>query len=327
MQAQFERIKELENKMKGKYLTEEWLGKVLEAVFLGYEWIHDEKFQAGGETYNFRPDYCCHELQTCVEFDGPDHFTKANVIQADIKKNQIIKYSGYDIIRIPYFVQLNSAGIKYFFNLNIDYNFNYDFKHGFISKNVTLPANFCEQGIWKFKEFITDLKINEDNPQAAQEILSEIKESLKVKLNSSKLPHEKALLNVVPSNLFSCLEFSTRNHDSLENANITLNNLKTHWNCIILESSLTLADQAGVYNLNYKYNSDGNLAGYSFMWLYESKIYKYTFLLEKDLEDENEVIVNVYLNEKYLKYRKTLEISSINVFNILDILFSAFKDE
>ena len=63
------------------------------------------------------------------------------------------------------------------------------------------------------------------------------------------------------------------------------------------------------------------------MWLYESKIYKYTFLLEKDLEDENGVIANIYLNEKYLKYRKTLEISSINIFNILDILFSAFKDE
>jgi very-short-patch-repair endonuclease len=120
MQTQYEKLKELENKMKGKYLTEEWLGEILEAVFLGYEWVHDEKFQAHGETFNFRPDYCCHRLQMCIEFDGPDHYTKANVIQSDIKKNQIIEYNGYDIIRIPYFVQLNSVGIKYFFNLDID---------------------------------------------------------------------------------------------------------------------------------------------------------------------------------------------------------------
>jgi hypothetical protein len=101
--------------------------------------------------------------------------------------------------------------------------------------------------------------------------------------------------------------------------------LKTHWNCIILESSLNLLDQAGVYNLNYKYNSDGDLAGYSFMWLYEGEVYKHTFLLEKDLEDEDAVTASVYLDEDDLKYKETLEISSINVFNILDILFHAFQ--
>lgn len=313
MQAQLEKLKKLEDEMRGKYLTEEWLGKILEAVFLGYEWVHDEKFQANGETFNFRPDYCCHELQTCVEFDGPDHYTKANVIQSDIKKNQIIAWNGYNIIRIPYFVQLNSAGIKYFFDLDI--SFDYGFKHGFISRNVTLPANFCEQGVWKFNDFIADLGIEKDNPQVTQEILSDIKESLHNKINSLKLPQEEAVLNVVPSKSMLSLELSKFNHDSIDNMNKVRSTLRNNWNCVLLESSQTVLEQAGIYDIRYTYNAEGNISGYSYKGLGSSKT---TLLVEK--EDEDNAIIKVFKNN-ILILDKRAPLEEINLFNLVLFLF------
>lgn len=315
MRTEYEELKSLKNEMEGKYLTEERLGKILKIIFRGYEWIHDEKFQANGETYNFRPDYCCHELQMCIEFDGPDHFTKASVIQADIKKDQIIEWNGYDIIRVPYFVQLNSAGIKYFFNFDID--FDYNFRHGFVSRNVSLPANFCEQGIWKFNDFIADLNIEEDNPQAAREILSDIKESLINKINSLKLPEAEAMLNVVPSKSMLSLGLANYSHNSVDNMNKVRSTLKNNWNCVLLESSQTIMDQAGTYDIRYTYNAEGNISGCSYKEYNKLGFSNITLLVEK--ENEDEVNIRVFKNHTLI-LDKLAPMEEINIFNLVHFL-------
>ena len=177
------RLKELEKEMQGKYLTEEWLGKILDALYPHQDWLYDKKFKVDaedGKNFNFRPDYCCHALKLCVEFDGPDHFTKANVIQADNRKKVILEELGYRVVRIPYFVQLNSETIRFFFGVVAD--FSYDFEHGFISNNVTLPANFCEQGVWKFKDFLYTLARAEENG-ICKNVLEPIKKSLLNKID------------------------------------------------------------------------------------------------------------------------------------------------
>ena len=149
------KIQELEDTLKGKYLTEKVLGQILTVLYPGKTWVHDQTFKLPlnqSQKFRFRPDYCCHELKMCVEFDGPDHFMKANVILADRNKNLKLTETGYTLIRIPYFIQLNTETIKYFFNIRVSFNYNHN--HGFISKNIVLPSSFCEQGIWKFKDIM-----------------------------------------------------------------------------------------------------------------------------------------------------------------------------
>lgn len=55
---------------------------------------------------------------------------------------------GYKIIRIPYFIQLSTEVIKLLFDIDIDYEQNYN--HGFIDKQALLPADFNSLGIDKF---------------------------------------------------------------------------------------------------------------------------------------------------------------------------------
>jgi very-short-patch-repair endonuclease len=131
---------------KDLFLTEKKLGEYLKLIFPNYEFIHNKAFP--GTLY--RPDYRNDELKLIVEFDGDRHYTKAKVIIDDIIKEEIYKKAGYKVVRLPNFIQLNTKVIKFLFN--IDYNFDQIFPHGFISKEVTLPADFCQLGIERFKK-------------------------------------------------------------------------------------------------------------------------------------------------------------------------------
>lgn len=317
-------IEELENKLKGKYLTEELLGEILEVLYSNFNWLHDKKFEAvEGIKHNFRPDYCCHELKMCVEFDGPDHFTKANVIQADFKKDSTLRELGYEVIRIPYFVQLDTEGIRYFFNLSAELN--YGFKHGFISRGVTLPANFCEQGIWKFKDIMFHLEQAEHN--GIVNIFSQIKQSLLNRISSSKLAEDVAIITVIPSPLLEIFGLSSHNYenkesfnDLIQSSNVVKSNLQNAWNCVILESAQAFLQQEGVFDTMYTYNTEGNLSGYSFKMLYNGRIWRHDVLIEKDLDDEDIVNISVYADGKLIS-KKYEEAVNVNVFSITDLIF------
>lgn len=323
MHTRNKEVEELENKMKGKYLTEKSLGKFLKVLYPNKEWVHDQKFKTEEATYNFRPDYCCHELKLCVEFDGPDHFTKANIIQADIRKDEILKELNYEVIRVPYFFQLNTEGISCLFELDVDID--YGFKHGFISKNVTLPANFCEQGVWKFKDILHRL-YRVESASEAKHIFHQIRESLINKIESSNLPKDTAILTVVPSqvHLILGLEESAVNNlhseqGKLYRANISNSNLQNNWNCTVLTSINMLLDQE-VYDVQHTYNSEGNLSGYSLKMLHGSVVTKYKLLVEKDLEEENRVNMYSYVNDK-LAFKGDADPSEIGFYDLIDFLF------
>ena len=66
IREQIENERKLEKEMEGKYLTEEYLGKFLNVAYPERVWVHDEKFKLplAEKAFNFRPDYCCHELKT-----------------------------------------------------------------------------------------------------------------------------------------------------------------------------------------------------------------------------------------------------------------------
>lgn len=126
-----------------KYLTESNLGVFLEKK-LGGSWIHDKPYLG-----RFKPDYRNESMMTIVEFDGYAHYTQASRILADKAKDRLYSEAGYKIIRIPYFIQLSRSTCKTMFNVDLDIAQVYP--HGFIDKKCTLPADFCELGIERFK--------------------------------------------------------------------------------------------------------------------------------------------------------------------------------
>ena len=319
---QLQNINRVQNKMKGKYLTEKSLGEILKALYPNSEWIHDKKFEVPvpeiclsahvSPVYNFRPDYCCHELKLCVEFDGPNHYTSARVIAADGLKDITIANHGYKVIRVPYFVQLDTDSIKYFFD--IDVNFDYGFKHGFICKQIVLPADFCEQGVWKLIWFLSNVR------EKANKIREEIIESLYNKINSLHSDRTNAAYSVLPSNMIveSISDAEHNKHDNISNLNKVHSTLQNNWNCVVLESSQVIKDLPGAHNFEYSYNSAGNISGYSFTFYYNQELSFYTLLIEP-AEDENYVNIIIYKNDNLVYKEKSLA-SEISLFSLTKLL-------
>jgi hypothetical protein len=130
-----------------KYLTEESLSEVLKEIFPSATFIHDEVVL--DSSIKGRPDYRCEELKLIVEFDGDQHYRNVKKIKNELKKDLIYSGMGYNIVRIPYFVQISALLIEKLFNKGVKYQ--QTFPHGFISKTVIMPCDFCELGIKKFE--------------------------------------------------------------------------------------------------------------------------------------------------------------------------------
>jgi hypothetical protein len=129
-----------------EYLTEQRLGLVLEQLFPQNTFIHD-KTVPNSETRR-RPDYRCDELMLIIEFDGDKHYKEVAKIKNEQQKDRTYSEMGYRVVRIPYFVQISTNTIQYFFEMN--YTWEQTYSHGFISENVVMPCDYCELGIQKF---------------------------------------------------------------------------------------------------------------------------------------------------------------------------------
>jgi hypothetical protein len=130
-----------------KYLTETILGQELEIIFPKVTFIRDKVVPDSG--LQTRPDYRSEELKLIVEFDGDQHYKATQKIKREIQKSETYTQMGYKVVRIPYFVQLSESTIKNLFGIDIKYQ--QTFPHGFISKTVIMPADFCEMGVLKFQ--------------------------------------------------------------------------------------------------------------------------------------------------------------------------------
>lgn len=66
---------------------------------------------APGIVGRYRPDYRSERHKSIIEFDGNQHYQRAANILRDIEKDAVFVAAGYRVIRIPYFVQLDSKVI------------------------------------------------------------------------------------------------------------------------------------------------------------------------------------------------------------------------
>lgn len=126
-----------------------------------------------------------------VEFDGSHHYSDINTIERDIRKDKILLENNFNIIRIPYFVQLTTETFKFYFpqiteNVNITLNY----PHGFIDKNALPPSGYCHLGE---KRFIREIE------RLPEGVKLEIINSLKNKIAKEK--RENSIEFIVSENI------------------------------------------------------------------------------------------------------------------------------
>ena len=86
-----------------------------------------------------------------VEYDGDEHYRDSMKIKADREKDRLVQENRMQVIRIPYWVQLDNVTLQHYFGLSAEIQQN--FPHGFITTKL-FPASFCELGV---ERFINDL--------------------------------------------------------------------------------------------------------------------------------------------------------------------------
>lgn len=96
------------------------LEEYLDVIFPDKKWIHDKSCGVRNQKGNLiRPDYRYEELNLIIEFDGLQHYTDENYIQNDMYKTKQYENAGYQVIRIPYFIQLTNSAIKTLFGVDV----------------------------------------------------------------------------------------------------------------------------------------------------------------------------------------------------------------
>jgi very-short-patch-repair endonuclease len=77
-------------------------------------------------------------VKYAVEFDEDSHYCNSDVIENDIRKNDILKSSGFNLVRIPYWLQLNDYVFDSCFGFSYPEPIPQTYPHGFIDKKLRL---------------------------------------------------------------------------------------------------------------------------------------------------------------------------------------------
>lgn len=120
------------------------------------------------EFHRYRPDVRIERLNLVVELDGINHFQSVKVIMSDRDKDEFLTSLGYKVIRIPFFIQLTTEIIEYYFGItNVKGSV---CKCGFYSRtnnpstlNPNMPANFSSLGYQKYLKIVENLPIKSRN--------------------------------------------------------------------------------------------------------------------------------------------------------------------
>lgn len=89
-----------------------------------------------------------------VEYDGDAHYCDPLRVRIDREKDRMAERYGYRVIHFPYWLQLDTAILAYYFGLSAVIL--QDFPHGFITTHI-FPAAFCEAGVRRFWRELRDL--------------------------------------------------------------------------------------------------------------------------------------------------------------------------
>jgi hypothetical protein len=136
------------------YLTEDKLAAALQQI-TGSLWAGGQVVLPGSRR-RWDMAFSRADSLVLVEFDGDAHYRDSLKIKADREKDQVAQENRMCVVRIPYWVQLDSVTLQHYFGLSEEIE--QDFPHGFITTKL-FPASFCELGIERFRCELTSLPL------------------------------------------------------------------------------------------------------------------------------------------------------------------------
>ena len=119
-----------------------WLGCEIRVPNSRRRW--DMAFELGSQTF-------------IVEYDGDEHYRNSLKIKTDKAKDALAKSLGYKVIRVPYWIQMDSEMATHYFSINAEIK--EDYRHGFIDTKI-FPGSFCEKGIKRFEDELNQIPSN-----------------------------------------------------------------------------------------------------------------------------------------------------------------------
>lgn len=106
-------------------------------------------------------------------------------------------------------------------------------------------------------------------------------------------------------------------HESERNQRIINANLQDNWNCVILETSQTVLNLDGVHDMQYDYDEEGDLTGFTFKMY--TDVYKF-YVHPEEGSRRSLATLGVNKNNKYVSNSSCLS-KTMNVFNITNDIF------
>ena len=128
-----------------------------------HDWVHDQSIKISGKTLvdekgnaiRTRPDYWSLQIHLVVEFDGLPHYTNPDVILKDIENTQRYEKAGFNVVRIPYFIQLSRNAVKTLFGVDVKQDLFDESIPSMGLKGRNTPAYLCHEGIKRMaREFV-----------------------------------------------------------------------------------------------------------------------------------------------------------------------------
>ena len=163
------------------YLTQKKLAGALSEI-VGKDWIGNE-LKLPNSRRRWDMAYRRGEHTTVVEYDGDAHYRDPLKIKVDNEKDAVATSLGFTVVRIPYWIQLDTETLSHYFGLNAEVN--QDFPHGFITTKL-FPGSYCEMGITRFQNDLESLPSG---------VYNEVVNSLRDRANECGVDY------VLPSNL------------------------------------------------------------------------------------------------------------------------------
>ncbi|SRR5260370_1014795 len=136
------------------YLTESKLAKALQELFPNH-WL-GEQVPVGTTRQRWDMAFKNEGGIMVVEYDGDDHYRHSLKVKSDRAKDEIARSQGWQLVRFPYWIQLDSCTLKHY--VGLEATIEQSFPHGFITTKL-FPASFCELGIERFRAELVALPL------------------------------------------------------------------------------------------------------------------------------------------------------------------------
>jgi hypothetical protein len=136
------------------YLTEAKLAAALKQI-VGSRWSGVE-LRVADTKRRWDMGFVNGDRRVVVEYDGDEQYRNTMKIKADREKDAVATAEGIQVVRVPYWVQLDRLTLRHYFNFDAEIEQN--FPHGFVTTEI-FPASFCPLGLERFERELARLPV------------------------------------------------------------------------------------------------------------------------------------------------------------------------